>query len=51
MANRDHTQGTIARVVSVPSWELFEQQDHANRESVFLPDVDVMARVWSRRAR
>jgi transketolase len=46
MANRDHAQGTIARVVCVPSWELFEQQDHANRESVLLPDVDVMARVW-----
>jgi transketolase len=46
MANRDHAQGTIARVVSVPSWELFEQQDHANRESVLLFDVDVTARVW-----
>jgi len=36
-------QGTAARVVSLPSFELFEQQDDAYRESV-LP-ADVRARV------
>jgi transketolase len=28
-----------ARVISVPSWELFEQQDQAYRDSVIPPDV------------
>jgi transketolase len=28
-----------ARVVSMPSWELFEQQDQSYRDSVLLPDV------------
>ena len=28
-----------ARVVSMPSWELFEQQDHAYRDSVLPPDI------------
>jgi transketolase len=37
------TQGIKARVVSMPSWELFEQQDAAYRESV-LP-ANVTARV------
>jgi transketolase len=33
------TEGISARVVSMPSWELFEQQDEAYRESVLLPDL------------
>lgn len=37
------TEGTKARVVSMPCWEIFEQQDAAYRESV-LPS-DVTARV------
>ena len=32
-------EGIAARVVSMPSWELFEQQDRAYRESVLPPDV------------
>ena len=32
------TQGIPARIVSMPSWELFEQQDQAYREEV-LPDA------------
>ena len=32
-------EGVKARVVSMPSWELFEQQDEAYRESVFPPSV------------
>lgn len=36
-------QGVAARVVSMPSWELFEQQDLAYRDSVLPPGV--MARV------
>lgn len=36
-------EGTPTRVVSMPSWELFEQQDEAYRESV-LPDA-IEARV------
>jgi len=32
-------EGIPARVVSMPSWELFEQQDQAYRDSVFPPDV------------
>jgi transketolase len=36
-------EGTPARVVSMPSWELFEQQDEAYREQV-LPDA-INARV------
>ena len=31
--------GTPARVVSMPSWELFEQQDQAYRDSVLPPDI------------
>ena len=36
MAARDQlaAQGVRARVVSMPSWELFEEQDAAYRESV-----------------
>ena len=33
-------EGIAARVVSMPSWELFEQQDQAYRDSVLPPDVD-----------
>ena len=32
-------EGIAARVVSMPSWELFERQDEAYRDSVLLPDV------------
>jgi len=32
-------EGIKARVVSMPSWELFEQQDAAYKASVFPPDV------------
>jgi transketolase len=32
-------EGTRARVVSMPSWELFEQQDRAYRDSVLPPAV------------
>ena len=32
-------EGIGARVVSMPSWELFEQQDQAYRDSVLPPDV------------
>src|SRR5262249_4670548 len=31
--------GIPARVVSMPSWELFEQQDRAYRDSILPPDV------------
>ncbi len=32
-------EGIAARVVSMPSWELFEQQDQAYRNSVLPPDL------------
>jgi transketolase len=32
-------EGIKARVVSMPSWEIFEQQDEAYKKSVFPPDV------------
>src|SRR5690606_3904592 len=32
-------EGIAARVVSMPSWELFEDQDQAYRDSVFPPSV------------
>jgi transketolase len=32
-------EGVAARVVSMPSWELFEQQDRAYRDSVLPPEV------------
>ncbi|MFO1144456.1 MAG: transketolase [Amaricoccus sp.] len=32
-------EGIAARVVSMPSWEIFEQQDQAYRDSVIPPDV------------
>jgi transketolase len=33
------SEGINARVVSMPSWELFEQQDQAYKDSVFPPSV------------
>ncbi|KQP41030.1 transketolase [Methylobacterium sp. Leaf104] len=36
-------EGVRARVVSMPSWDLFERQDEAYRNSVLIPDV--LARV------
>jgi transketolase len=33
------TEGIAARVVSMPSWELFEHQDQAYKDSVLPPDV------------
>ena len=33
------SQGIASRVVSMPSWELFEQQDEAYKTSVFPPEV------------
>jgi transketolase len=36
MLKRD---GIAARLVSMPSWELFEQQDQAYRDSVLPPDI------------
>ena len=32
-------EGIAARVVSMPSWEMFEQQDQAYRDSVLPPDM------------
>jgi transketolase len=32
-------EGVSARVVSFPSWELFEKQEQAYRQSVIRPDV------------
>jgi transketolase len=37
------SEGVAARVVSMPSWELFEQQDRSYRDSVLPPEV--LARV------
>ena len=39
-------EGIAARVVSMPSWELFEQQDEAYRDSVLPPHIT--ARVCGR---
>ena len=33
------TEGIQARVVSMPSWALFEQQEQAYKEAVLPPDV------------
>jgi transketolase len=48
-------EGIKARVVSMPSWELFERQDQAYRDSVLPPDVTARVSVemattfgWSR---
>jgi transketolase len=32
-------EGIPARVVSMPSWELFEQQDQAYRDGILPPDI------------
>jgi transketolase len=32
-------QGVKSRVVSMPSWDIFEEQTREYRDSVFLPDV------------
>lgn len=34
------SEGIAARVVSMPSWDIFEKQDTAYKESVLPPDVD-----------
>ncbi len=34
------SEGIAARVVSMPSWDVFEKQDDAYKDSVFPPDVD-----------
>ena len=39
------TEGIQARVVSMPSWELFEQQDRQYRDSVIPPDVSARVSV------
>jgi transketolase len=33
------SEGIAARVVSMPSWDIFEKQDHAYKDSVLPPDV------------
>ena len=38
LRQRSKAKGVTARVVSMPSWELFEQQDEAYRNSVLPPD-------------
>jgi transketolase len=37
--DRLQSEGIAARVVSMPSWDLFEEQDQAYRDSVLPPDV------------
>jgi transketolase len=56
LAARDALSGVAVRVVSMPSWELFDQQDEAYRDSVLpagLPALSVEAGVrmgWERYA-
>jgi transketolase len=38
-------EGVAARVVSMPSWEIFEHQDEAYRDSVLPPDVSARVAV------
>jgi transketolase len=38
-------RGVASRVVSLPSWEIFEQQDRSYRESVIPPDVEARVTV------
>jgi transketolase len=38
-------EGIHARVISMPSWELFERQDQAYRDSVIPPDVEARVSV------
>ena len=40
VGKRLESQGVAVRLVSFPSWELFEEQDQAYRDSVLLPEVD-----------
>ncbi|MFM0605905.1 transketolase [Paraburkholderia sediminicola] len=39
------SEGIAARVVSMPSWDLFERQDEAYQDSVLPPDVDARVAV------
>jgi transketolase len=39
------TEGIHARVISMPSWELFENQDQAYRDSVLPPEVSARVAV------
>jgi transketolase len=57
-AEKLYAEGTAVRVVSFPSWELFEQQDEAYRESVLPKNVTARLAVeagatlgWARYAR
>lgn len=36
-------QGIPTRVVSMPSWEIFEEQDAAYRQSIFPPNIPVVS--------
>ena len=40
-------QGVEARVISMPSWKLFEDQDEAYRESV-LPSTSERVSLWNK---
>ncbi|MFP3566829.1 transketolase [Paraburkholderia sp. SIMBA_030] len=39
------SEGIAARVVSMPSWDIFERQDEAYRDSVLPPDIDARVAV------
>ncbi len=39
------SEGIAARVVSMPSWDIFERQDEAYRDSVLPPDVEARVAV------
>jgi transketolase len=39
------SEGIAVRVVSMPSWDIFEQQDAAYQDSVLLPDVEARVAV------
>jgi transketolase len=39
------SEGIAARVVSMPSWDIFERQDDAYRDSVLPPDIDARVAV------
>jgi transketolase len=39
------SEGIAARVVSMPSWDIFERQDEAYQDSVLPPDVDARVAV------
>jgi transketolase len=38
-------EGIAARVVSMPSWDLFERQDEAYQDAVLPPDIDARVAV------